>query len=538
MTTVATSALRAPETTRPVHQGPTPTLPQGVQDTVESNAVRTEPFIHFPRPAHLAPTDGKGLAVIVIDGLSYPRMRHIIQAGVMPNLQAYLEKNDFHPHPYFPGLPATTPACMTGFNWGHNPIPGYRWYSKAEDRQYSADALTDFEKGYEGPARDGGNPGLVAKGSIHSCLAQGGSSDAHWSVSRLSHAYGEGGMKAAVKLALKDVQLHAARHPANFLRAVGRFVSHTWRNYQDGRAGINHEIHDAGSRGKQLAKAASTAIETSFCTTAGADGVRDSMKDGSPVIFIDFPGYDAIAHIYGPASPQADDALRSIDDHLGPILKQAEHGERGYEMAFVSDHGQSDGVNFSKLYGTTLKDLVADHIQNPAERIESGAADSLQHLYFMSDRKHWTMDDVEGRYPGLIGKLTNHPGLELVATQNGGTTHIFGKGGYVVVRDGEAEFHGRNVLEGKSADPAIVAQQIHRVAQMPNAGDLIVFGRDLGDNRVVSFDDKNGCHGGLGGNQNQAMVMVGKDRDFDTSTVANTSDLYWKFRSMTPEDGR
>ena len=82
----------------------------------------------------------------------------------------------------------------------------------------------------------------------------------------------------------------------------------------------------------------------------------DAMYRGQRVVYMDYLGYDEVAHHAGHDTEDAKGSLRSFDRHLATI-EDALPGPPA-ELVVLSDHGQSTGWTFKQRYGLSLGDLV------------------------------------------------------------------------------------------------------------------------------------------------------------------------------------
>lgn len=496
---------------------------------------QTIPLCLVPPPQAAPRHDDRGLAVICIDGLGYPALRYAIDAGHMPNMARLLDEG-WQAQKFFPGIPCTTPASMMGFTLGDNSrIPSYYWYNKATGEHFDAGDFKSFDQGFEAPARAAGNPALVGQGSLHSCLASGGTPDAHLSIDVMSQRYASGGMRSVLGYTARDVARFAGQHPIRFVRTMAGFGNRTVRNLRDAWKGKNSGFEHADTVGARIGAALTQAVETDLCAGAGVSGIRDDMKAGKPSMFIDIASYDGTAHAYGPYSPEAMKALAQVDRHVGQIVSQAERG-RGYEVVFVSDHGQIDGRPFSHVYGQSLASWIQKRIGSSDTVIEKSDG-GLDNLYFTADTHQLSLEDMERRHPGLIDAMVAHPGVDMVVARDGDATWAFGKRGAIRIEGDTAHVYGEDILAHYGSDESLVTQQLHTLAHMPNAGDLIALGAYHGHESSVVFDTDTGGHGGLGGGQNQSIFITEPGRDIDTSQITNSSQVYHTLRQMLPQDG-
>jgi len=88
-------------------------------------------------------------------------------------------------------------------------------------------------------------------------------------------------------------------------------------------------------------------------------GTLLDIRRGTPIIHLNYLGYDEQAHRRGPQSAFAHWALKGIDRAIERIGTEAERARRRtFEVWIFSDHGQEDTVPFSRLHGRTLADTV------------------------------------------------------------------------------------------------------------------------------------------------------------------------------------
>ncbi|HEY4001328.1 MAG TPA: alkaline phosphatase family protein [Candidatus Xenobia bacterium] len=519
-------ALTPSSALRPAVAPPT-ARPSAPQDSVGGSVESLRPFSP-PRLPASPPSDDRGLVIVCVDGLSYPALKYGVAAGHMPNMTRLLSTG-YQAKSFFPGLPCTTPASMTGFTQGANPIPAFRWYDKASGQFYSADSLTRFERGFEAPSRVEGQPGLLAKGTLHACLVSGGAPHATLSVDVTSQRYQEGGPLAAGLYLGGDIARFAVHHPVQFGHAMRLVGDDVGRNYQDRR----------GEPVKERVVEAVKGAGECLMGEVGTSQVVDDMKHNVPVTFIDLPANDAVGHEYGPFSKETMQALERVDHSIGQIAHEAQApGHRGYELLFLSDHGQTSGTSFQSLYGESLKDVMTR--LSGGEKLVEGTSGSLDNVYFADHPGQLQLSQIK---PGVVEGLVAHPGVGLVIGREKGATVILGPGGKITVQNGQVTRTGQDVLASYDSPEDVVIQQLNRLAQLPNSGDLIVMGKYLGgatapEQKVVTFEAQRGAHGGLGGPENQAILVTAPGREVNTDDITNPSQMYWVLRSALPADGR
>ncbi len=108
-------------------------------------------------------------------------------------------------------------------------------------------------------------------------------------------------------------------------------------------------------------------------------------------------------------------------------------------------------------------------------------------------------------YPGLFPALLEHEGVGVVLAYEGdGTPIVWGKTGNRNLRTGAVEGDEPLKMYG---DPSVRAEQLCRLADFPNNGDLTVFSTVYADGTVAAMEELIGSHGGMGGVQTDAFLF-------------------------------
>jgi hypothetical protein len=248
-------------------------------------------------------------------------------------------------------------------------------------------------------------------------------------------------------------------------------------------------------------------------------------------------------------------ALEGLDEVLGILTRLAESAPRRYHFVILSDHGQSMGAPFAERFGLGLGDVCASLMEESITsldrnveswgRVESlvddlaGAGKTSQRaarqveghldartetsqppgtdsdvvvlgsgnlgLVYLREPARACMEDLDRRYPRLLPGLVAHPGVSFVAvlSREEGPV-VIGARGRHRLRDGAVE--GEDPLEpfGRLA-PRLVAT----ATAMADAPDVYVnssYDADTGE--VAAFEGLVGAHGGLGGWQEQGMLVA------------------------------
>src|ERR1035437_10355025 len=492
-----------------------------------------------------------GLLVVQIDGLSLPVLKHAIRGGRGPVLGGLVRDDGATLHPWVALLPPTTPASQAGILHGRNDgIAGFRWYEKASNRLLVANHPDDAA---EIVRRISDGTGLLADdGASIGNLLTGDAPRSYLTMATIGEGKpADDGRRLRGFLATS----------VNYLRLVVLMIGETAKELYQAERQRGRLVEPRMPRG--LPYAIERAVSNIALRTVSTAFVIEEMFRGTPTIYVDYTGYDAISHHCGPERAEAMDALAGIDRAIGSLVKAARHTGRVYRLVVLSDHGQCLGATFSQRYGQPLEAIIAallpgsmsvvgttDSVESAgmgrriaaelsrgpglgsllprlllarlrpgALRPSRGAAKSsaaatpdvvvassgnLAHVYFTSQPDRMTDATIEARYPDLIEGLARHPGIGAVMVRSASGSPL-GVGP-----------HGRVDLPASQPDasdlvdvygPRAVENLLH-LDGFPNVGDLILLGAvDPVSEEVTGFEELVGSHGGLGGWQGEPFIL-------------------------------
>ncbi|MDH2414574.1 alkaline phosphatase family protein [Nocardioides sp. CER19] len=543
----------------------------GTDDAVTASLLRRarRSSVTVPDP------DVPGVVFVQADGVPFPVLDVGIRAGTMPTVSRWLRGGTHRMAEWRPMLPATTPASQMGILHGTiDGIPAFRWVDRASQRVLVANRPRDAAE-IEAQHSDG--HGLLADDGVSiSNLFTG---DAPTAVATMS----------AVERSRETRQAREAisdflGRPAGFARSFNRTLSEVVRERYQATRARRRDVRPRIRRGWSFAgeRAALVGVLRDLNTTL----VTDAMLRGNRSIYVDYVDYDAVAHHAGLLQPESLSALEGIDAVLAQLEKVAAVAPRRYRLVVLSDHGQSQGEIFADRYGEDLATLVSrlaeapaldavrnaessgslnsmvasagggdtvmgralnrvsDHltdetsvgdgdrsVEQPAtsdvapERFMVFGSGNLGLVYVSGESHRLTLEELAARFPGLVPGLADHPGIGFVVGRS--AEH----GPVVLGADGEHRLRDGLVV-GK--DPLApfgphAAAFIRRVDAMPEAPDLYVNSLidELGE--VAAFEDLVGCHGGLGGWQDRAMVVHPVDLPLPDEMVVGAHELHRVF---------
>lgn len=503
----------------------------------------------------------RGLVLVQVDGLSRKHLQQALDRGLMPNLEQALESGRFELDEFRSGVPSHTGVVEAGVLYGRSTLPSNQWLEKATGEipnvtgSHSSDLI-------EESFLAGGARGLIEGGSAYLTPLGGNADRSSFALSDIARARRNGGLGEMVSYvagSFRELAWRLALHPGEAARSVGRFAVDFVRGvFERKRDDVPQSFV-----GDRLRPALWSALQNGILTDGSVLAMTQRMKKGDPAIFIDLPGFDDIGHALGPN--RAMHTLGDIDRNIGRLMNAAERSDRPYNLVFYSDHGQTECVGFSQLYGQTLGAWVLSllppapvgratataephepepaplpHV-HPAEVEGDARMTALDfgtgaHLYF-----HLSNDPLDGKaleqaYPGLVDKIAAHPGVGFVATRDGAATDIVGPRGRVRVDGDSVTVSGENPLVAFGSE-SITARQIHDQAHRHGAGDIMVFGALRGEQAVnFSLHPQGGTHGGIGNGQDVAFVIQPAGFGLEMDSVTQASGLYTQLRSRLPSD--
>jgi hypothetical protein len=157
--------------------------------------------------------------------------------------------------------------------------------------------------------------------------------------------------------------------------------------------------------------------------------------------------------------------------------------------------------------------LVAETVRVvEKDRLVVTYSSSLAHVYWTEPATPLTLEEVRAdpQRRALYYFLVAHRGIGLVITRMQDGAHVESERGRALITpDGECQ-----LLEGSDPLPAYAPGEVERraivhLAQLPNAGDLVLIGAyDPESDVCICFDDQVGAHGALGGRQFWPFLMT------------------------------
>lgn len=525
----------------------------------------------------------RGLIVVQIDALSHEHLQLALERGYAPYLKRLIEQGHGLGR-YSSGLPSSTPAAQCGIMYGNNyNIPAFRWYEKLDRRSVTCKLPTHVARLEQEIGR--GRRGILEGGSSYSNLISGGAARSLFTVS----TFGQGslldplrGLGVFMLFALSPVRTVRALVLAvlELVYAVGERAASYWN--------ARYRVRWAGAF--PLVRVLAHVFLKEMQTFA----VMVDMYRGVPSIYTTYNLYDNMAHHFGPVTPPAFRAVRTVDRQIRQIDRMRRRVAPFYDLYVLSDHGQTPAVPFRQLYGQSFGEYVSQlarsavvaeqadpeavtrtHVAFLAEELRSaqrglppvparavgrlsryveGAATSpsadqvevdadvvamassgMASLYFNASPRQMDLSEIETLYPRLIDRLVEHPASGLVIGRERGKVVLLGKRGRLIWNGTIAEVEGANpILALDDADWTL--EEIARLTCFPRSGDLLIYGSVV-NGEGVAFEEQMGVHCAVGGPQAYPFLLSppGGAR---AESIRSSRDLYTVFAQYLPGENQ
>jgi uncharacterized membrane protein YvlD (DUF360 family) len=497
------------------------------------------------RVAKVDDPDVDGIVFIQLDGLPFPVLRWAIAAGSVPTMRRWVSSGDHLLREWTPQLPCTTPASQLGILHGTiDRVPAFRWYDRELGRLLVANRPADAAI-IEERASDG--RGLLADGGVSvSNIFTGDAERSFLTMSRAKLGRSDVGKRRTFAGFLAD--------PQGFMRAFVRTIAEIVKERFQARRQVRRDLMPRVHRGWTFAvlRAATNVLGRDINTAI----ITEEMRKGTRSIYVDYVDYDEIAHHAGIFRPESLAALDGLDRVLGTLERLAQTGARRYHFVIVSDHGQSQGQVFADRYGIDLATLCGTLMKEQVESVDApvegwGRAEAVadgmgtsgvtgrfagratdvtqRHLddeasvaeadisvlgsgnlglLYVHQPTRLTLDDLAERWPALVPGLAAHEGVGFVAgIDAAGRPWAIGAEGRVALDTGEVQGVDPLAPYGESA-----ARLLCRAVLLAEAPDLYMNSTvDADTLDIAAFEPLVGAHGGLGGWQDRAVLLVPKE---------------------------
>ena len=473
-------------------------------------------------------TDEPGVIFLEIDGLALPVLERAMRDGSAPELARWLEDGTHRLVEWEPDLSSQTGASQAGILLGSNEdIPAFRWVEKETGTLMTCSSPGDCA---EIERRHSAGRGLLSDGGAsRGNLFSGGAQEMILTVSRME----------AEKRANPGYRAFLA-NGFNVTRELVLFIWEVVLEYVAASQQRRRDIRPRGHRGGRYP----------FLRAALCVGVRDlivfgvltDMFSGRPAVYATFSSYDEVAHHSGLERADTLEALRKLDRQFGRIARARRYAPRPYEIAVLSDHGQTQGATFLQRNGYGLEDLVERSLESGSvarmgggdendaaagHALEEATGRNAKHagndvsekpvvvlgsgnlglIYLMDgdERRRLTREEIDERHPRLLTALREHPhiGFLLVRSEADGAV-VLGPRGTRYLADDRVE--GEDPL---APFPPNAAAHLRRSDGFAHVADIMVnsfYDPEL--EQGCAFEELISFHGGLGGPQTRPFLLA------------------------------
>ena len=491
---------------------------------VESLFLRLQAWVdRWSRWMRLAPAAAleprRRFLIIQIDGLSRGILDRALADGGMRNTRRLLASGQLERRELSVGLPSSTPAFQAAIMYGVRPdIPGFHFYDKREgiELHFPERGVADLVE----RRLAAGRAGILENGACYGCVFTGGAPDSLWTYARLRPLTraGTGLRRTALSLlligwvALKCVGLTLV----TLARSAGRMTA----AMPAGRAQLRRSIEALA-----IDIGVSIWARQLFTLSVSADLYR-----GVPAIYVNFLDYDVIAHAFGPADRLAFRALRRVDRSIQQLARVIRRlPEMGYDLYILSDHGQAPTRPFRRLTrGVSIDRVLHDDFGLGGGEVKVIAAGPNAFVYFTDQREPLSASEIESRHPGVLARLSRHPGIGLVLARGTAGPLCWYRGHRVLLGHGP-DPAARDPF-ARRLDRAVVMAGLHDLMAMPSAGDIVLYGTGApgGD---VSFIDELGAHAGPSEEELHTFILHPPSAPLPAGPLSHPVDLYPHFRA-------
>ena len=537
-------------------------------------------------PAVVEDAGVDGVVFVQLDGVPFPVLQMAITAGTVPTLTRWVRAGSHTLGEWTPKLPATTPASQMGILHGViDGIPAFRWYDRAHDRVMVANKPRDAAL-IEETLTTG--HGLLADGGASiSNLFTGDAPVSALTMSRRAGAddttrravarfvLHPSGLTRAVSRSFSEL----ARDRFQTRRAIHRDVrprcERTWTTALL-RCVTNGVLRD---------------VNTVLVAQHMLGGTRSIYVD-----YVDYDEIAHHAGMLRPESLEALEAVDGVLHQLEMVAKVAprryhfivlsDHGQSqgatfsdrydeelgalvarlaratvtssesdiegwGRTQALVDDLGAGSGMRARAMRNVSQAMERDAHHQHAARTVagapsstaddadDAGDADdqtfhvfgsgNLGLIYVRGEKQQLTRQQLDERFPALVDGLAAHPGVAFaVVTDELEGPVALGAAGYRRLRDGVVQGTDPLLPFGDRANDFVL-----RVASRPETPDIYVNSLlEPGTEEVAAFEGLVGCHGGLGGWQERACIVVPAYLPWPDARVVGADALHVALRDV------
>ncbi|MCE5186780.1 MAG: endonuclease/exonuclease/phosphatase family protein [Planctomycetaceae bacterium] len=430
-----------------------------------------------------------GLVLIQIDALSKKQLNAALAAGRMPFLKSLIQKEEYHLHSWYSGIPPSTPVVQAELLYGiKQSMVSFSFRDHVLGRafvMYNPQHAAEMEDRLSLQGRP-----LLSGGSAYSDIFTGGADETHFCIATLGAA---GFFKNRYPLVL--ILLHAY----SLLRTALLMVVETGLAVYDFFVGLIQ----GQDLWKELKFVPSRVVMCTLLRELIVIGAGIDVARGLPVIHMNFMGYHEQSHRRGAASLFAHWTLRGIDDAVRRVLNAAQRSTaRDYSVWLYSDHGQVDTVPYARQSANTIQHAVAEALKSvlaaPLADIKpvTEALGPMGHIYIGSSLP----PDQHGAIAGQLLRA----GIPAVCIRQS-EDHVL-----VWTREGAFTLpeEAPRLLDSSVPFYQEMLDDFMALFNHPDCGDIVILGGYRGQKEYFSFALENGAHGGITSEEAEGFALL------------------------------
>ncbi len=474
-----------------------------------------------------------GLVLVQIDGLSRAELEKALARGRMPHLRKRIRRRGAVLHSLYSGLPSTTSAMQAELFYGvRTAVPAVQ-FRDPETEEITAmlapGPTARRQARIETLRTETGRKSLLEDGSAFADVFTGGAENCTFCFANL-------GLSSVLKAARPSALLAVFfLHGFVIVRMAALALLETFLAVVD----VVRGVAARRSLVMELLFVPNRVAVVILLRELAALAARIDIARGSPVIHVNFPGYDEQAHRRGPDSSFAHWTLKGIDRAIRSLHRAASRSaHRDYDVWVHADHGQEKVLPYERLTAEPLETAVARLLD---ERDVRGAGTVLA-----LDRLHLKRVLLLGGR--LLQKIFGQAKagnrlLPLKVADHGPVAHVYLPD---ALDEETARATARDLVE-RAAVPAVLAaaddgtvrawthagehvlprdaravvgedhpfleavgEDLATLVRHPDAGDFVLLGwKPRGT--PLSFAFENGAHGGPGRRETHAFALLSPD---------------------------
>ena len=481
--------------------------------------------------------------LIHLDGVPKGLLEASVANGRMPFLSRLVRTGTYQLDAAFWGTPASTPCFQAGLLYGlrHPDLPAYLWFDRKLGRRVQMNTPSDTAALEARLDRRVDQSLLAGDGTAYLSLFSAGASN-QLAMSSLAH------VRASAKAFVRTLGGLSDGAQATALGELRHLVGGAFRNTREVARWVRR-LGDTRHEREYLINRGLLGLAWDYARRR----VVVDMVRGVPVIYLVFGTYDEVSHRRGPTSLQAEHELWRVDSALAELFAVAHTLDAPYDVYFLTDHGHvgctpfeqrtgsSLGAHLQEKGGEGLDEEVRRGLLNgrgalnpsPGRRADTSPlgdplvvdAGNFAHVYVDGGARPLDARELLARSPSLLARAARHPDVAITAMRRGeGAVALIGGGLY-----GPDQL-GRAPLSDDFSRHA-TADLLRELPQMPNAGDLVLFGQAVEKGKTVAFAWEFGSHGGLTHVETQSVVCWPKGGPVDLSGLTHSVELHDRLMS-------